>query len=100
MTLIGEAHRRLDLDARQARGFGARENARQALLERLLDLAARRSGLDACEAAFLAVVRQRLGQHVGGQVRQLLAALHDRDELGYHTARVNGAAAAPLDKDS
>ena len=77
-----QTHRRLDLDARQPRRFRAREEACQVLLEGLLNLAPRRAGVAAREAAGFDVPVQCHRKPVGGQRRQLRACLDD-DDIGH-----------------
>ena len=59
-----QAHRRLDLDARQAWRLGPREDLRELLFESLLNLAARRSCVASGEAALLEERRERRHENI------------------------------------
>jgi hypothetical protein len=72
-----EVHRGLDLDARRARGIGARVNLREVALEIRFDGAASRSGIFPGECAILGVSREPGDQNVLWQGCQLGLALGD-----------------------
>lgn len=74
-----EVHRRIDLDARQARGLGAGEDAGKVLFETLLDRAARRPLVTPDEAACIDKVFQPCRENVCRQRRQLAAVLNHGD---------------------
>ena len=98
-AIPGQTHRRLDLDPRQARRFGARKDTRQVLFEGLFDFATTGATIDPREATVGCEPGKWGRQHISRQRRQLGEIFCDGDVRHVASTTAQGVALVSLMQD-